>query len=108
MNAETGLHALRAEHIGSLVHPDPLREVFQRHDRYEAGDDELQRAQDEAIQDIIRKQEAVGLQVVGDGGSRPCVSYRPGAMAAWPACGHAHGALALARRSSSGRLSSQW
>ena len=67
MNAETSLHTLRAEHIGSLVHPDPLREVFERHDRYEAGDDELQRAQDETIQAIIRKQEAVGLQVVGDG-----------------------------------------
>ena len=34
-------------------------------------------------------------------------TYRPGAMAACPACGQARGALALDNRSSSGRLSSQ-
>ena len=67
MNAETELRTLRAEHIGSLVHPVPLREVFERHDRYEVEEAELLRAQDEAIREVIRKQEAIGLRVVGDG-----------------------------------------
>ena len=67
MSTEDDLHGLRAEHIGSLVHPDPLQEVFLRHDRYEAAEEELLRAQDEAIREVIRKQEALGLKVVGDG-----------------------------------------
>ena len=67
MNAEVGLRTLRAEHIGSVVQPDPLRDVFLRHDRHEVGEDELLRAQDEAIRAVIQKQEAIGLQVVGDG-----------------------------------------
>ena len=67
MSTDTELRALRAEHIGSLVHPDPLREVFLRHDRYETAEEELLRAQDEAIREVVRKQEALGLKVVGDG-----------------------------------------
>ena len=67
MSTENDLRGLRAEHIGSLVHPEPLREVFLRHDRYVAGEEELVQAQDEAVRDVIRKQETLGLRVVGDG-----------------------------------------
>ena len=67
MSTETELPKVRAEHIGSLVHPDRLRDVFLRHDRGEAAEEELRRAQDEAIREVVRKQEAMGLPVVGDG-----------------------------------------
>ena len=67
MSTETELRELRAEHIGSLVHPERLRDVFLRYDRDEATEEELLRAQDEAIREVVRKQEAMGLPVVGDG-----------------------------------------
>jgi 5-methyltetrahydropteroyltriglutamate--homocysteine methyltransferase len=67
MSTEPELRELRAEHIGSLVHPDRLRDVFLRYDRGEATEEELLRAQDEAIREVVRKQEAMGLPVVGDG-----------------------------------------
>ena len=67
MNAETASSPLRAEHIGSLVRPDRLREVFLRYDKGEAGEEELRRAQDETIREAIQRQEALGLKVVGDG-----------------------------------------
>ena len=67
MSTETELRELRAEHIGSLVHPDRLRDIFLRYDQGEAAEEELRRAQDEAIREVIRKQEAMGLAAVGDG-----------------------------------------
>ena len=67
MSTETELRELRAEHIGSLVHPDRLRDVFLRYDQGEATEEELLAAQDDAIRDVIRKQETMGLPVVGDG-----------------------------------------
>jgi 5-methyltetrahydropteroyltriglutamate--homocysteine methyltransferase len=67
MTDETEMRHVRAEHIGSLVRPVTLGDVFARYDRGEAGEEELRRAQDEAIRDVIEKQEAHGLPVVGDG-----------------------------------------
>jgi 5-methyltetrahydropteroyltriglutamate--homocysteine methyltransferase len=61
------LKVLRVDHIGSLVRPARLREVFARHDRGQATDQELRQAQDEAIGDVIKKQEAHGLPVLTDG-----------------------------------------
>ena len=61
------LKRLRIDHIGSLVRPQKLREAFARYDRGQASRDELARAQDDAIRDVIRRQEAHGLPVVTDG-----------------------------------------
>src|ERR671915_1690830 len=61
------LNKIRIDHIGSLVRPANLREVFARYDRKQASSEELTQAQDEAIRDVIRKQEAHGLPVVTDG-----------------------------------------
>ena len=91
MSIETGPRGLGAEHIGSLVHPGALPEVFLRYDRGEASEQELFRAQQVAVAPCRRRRR-----------------YRPGAMATCPAWGQATGALALDKRSSSGRLSSQW
>jgi 5-methyltetrahydropteroyltriglutamate--homocysteine methyltransferase len=62
-----GLNAIRVDHIGSLVRPAKLREVFARFDRKQADPEELRQAQDEAIRNVIASQEAHGLPIVTDG-----------------------------------------
>jgi methionine synthase II (cobalamin-independent) len=61
------LGTLRIDHIGSMVRPAELKEVFARFDRGQTSREELSKAQDEAIRDLIQKQEAHGLPVVTDG-----------------------------------------
>src|SRR5574341_2250783 len=61
------LSFIRIDHIGSLVRPAPLKEVFARYDRGQASREELAKAQDEAIRDVIHKQESHGFPVVTDG-----------------------------------------
>jgi 5-methyltetrahydropteroyltriglutamate--homocysteine methyltransferase len=61
------LKRLRIDHIGSLVRPAKLKEVFALYDRRRLSKEELRRAQDEAIRDVIAGQEAHGLPVVTDG-----------------------------------------
>lgn len=61
------LNTIRIDHIGSLVRPANLREIFGRYDRGQASQQELKQAQDEAIRDVIQKQEAHGFPVVTDG-----------------------------------------
>ena len=63
----TGLNTIRVDHIGSLVRPPKLKAVFARHDRGQESREELAKAQDEAIRDVIRRQEALGFPVVTDG-----------------------------------------
>jgi 5-methyltetrahydropteroyltriglutamate--homocysteine methyltransferase len=67
MLTSTQLTHLRVDQNGSLVSPQGLRDVFERHARGEVTDAELQAAQDAAIRDVIRKQEAIGFPVVTDG-----------------------------------------
>ncbi len=67
MAAAQDLNKIRIDHIGSMVRPAQLKEVFARADRGQAGNEELAQAQDEAIRDVIRKQEAHGFPVVTDG-----------------------------------------
>src|SRR6185503_20119188 len=50
----------RADHIGSLLRPKKLREAFR-------GGQDLKRAQDEAIRDVVRLQQECGLGVITDG-----------------------------------------
>src|SRR5437016_4855635 len=61
------LNSLRVDQIGSLLRPAKLKEVFTRYGRGEASDEELRGAQDEAIRDVVAKQEAHNLPVVTDG-----------------------------------------
>jgi len=61
------LNKIRIDHIGSLVRPAPLKEVFARFDRGQASKEELRAAQDEAIRDVITEQERHGYPVVTDG-----------------------------------------
>lgn len=65
--SSSDLARIRIDHIGSLVRPVKLRELFARYDRGQATREELTRAQDEAIREVIQKQEHHGLPVVTDG-----------------------------------------
>jgi methionine synthase II (cobalamin-independent) len=67
MESTTSLNTIRLDHIGSLVRPNKLREIFSRYDRGQVSRDELTNAQDDAIRDVILKQEAHGFPVVTDG-----------------------------------------
>jgi 5-methyltetrahydropteroyltriglutamate--homocysteine methyltransferase len=67
----------RAEHVGSLLRPTPLRERRQElqgdmqrpvHGRLETS--ELSNLEDEAIRDAVSMQERIGLQVLTDGEMR--------------------------------------
>jgi 5-methyltetrahydropteroyltriglutamate--homocysteine methyltransferase len=57
----------RADHVGSLLRPDRL---LKARDHLEAGRidaDELRAVEDDAIREIVRKQEEIGLQSATDG-----------------------------------------
>ena len=61
------LDTLRVDHIGSLVRPKALLEVHARVDAHAATEEELRLAEDEAIRDVIARQESLGFPVVNDG-----------------------------------------
>ena len=63
----TLLDTLRVDHIGSLVRPKALLEAQARLDAHAATEEELRRAEDEAIRDVIAHQERLGFPVVNDG-----------------------------------------
>src|SRR5262245_50058869 len=65
--AKESLSLMRVDHVGSLLRPAPLVEVFARHGQGQASDAELKQAQDEAIRGIIAAQEAHHLPIVNDG-----------------------------------------
>ena len=67
MVSPTDLAKIRIDHIGSLVRPAKLKDAFARYDRGQAAPEELARAQDDAIRDVIQKQEAHGLPIITDG-----------------------------------------
>jgi len=69
-----GCPPFRADHIGSLLRPQKLRQAFRAHAAKEMPDAAFRAAQDEAIRDVVRLQEDCGLQVVTDGEFRR-ISY---------------------------------
>lgn len=63
----TDINRSRVDQNGSLVAPQSLQKAFERHASGAATDAELHEAQDQAIRDVVRKQESVGLPIVTDG-----------------------------------------
>ncbi len=57
----------RADHVGSLLRPAALKAARERRARGEISAAALKAVEDRAIEDIIKKQEAVGLQSISDG-----------------------------------------
>jgi 5-methyltetrahydropteroyltriglutamate--homocysteine methyltransferase len=57
----------RTDHIGSLLRPKALIEAFSQFARNEIRPDYFQAAQDDAIRDLVKKEEAHGLPFVSGG-----------------------------------------
>jgi methionine synthase II (cobalamin-independent) len=57
----------RADHVGSLLRPAALKEARERRAKGEITADALKAVEDRAIEEIIKKQEEVGLQAISDG-----------------------------------------
>jgi 5-methyltetrahydropteroyltriglutamate--homocysteine methyltransferase len=57
----------RADHVGSLLRPPELLEARDRFAREEISADELRAVEDDAIRDVVRMQEEVGLRSATDG-----------------------------------------
>jgi 5-methyltetrahydropteroyltriglutamate--homocysteine methyltransferase len=62
-----GRPPFRADHIGSLLRPAPLRDAFRRHAAGVIGDGEFTHVQDDCIREVVGLQESVGLKVATDG-----------------------------------------
>src|SRR3990167_6169268 len=65
--SQPDLKSLRVDQVGSLLRPQTLKEAFARYSAGAIKEDELRKAQDDAIRDVIAKQEAHHLPVVVDG-----------------------------------------
>ena len=57
----------RADHVGSLIRPDTLVEARAAAERNEIDAAELTRIQQQAIREVVRLQEEIGLRLVTDG-----------------------------------------
>ncbi len=57
----------RADHVGSLLRPQRLLDARAAHAEGRIDDDELRGVEDDAIRDVVRMQEEVGLRSVTDG-----------------------------------------
>src|SRR5512132_1208193 len=57
----------RADHVGSLLRPPQLMKAREDHAAGRIDDDELRGIEDEAIREVVRKQEEVGLRSATDG-----------------------------------------
>ena len=62
-----GRPPFHADHVGSLLRPQVLRQAFRRHAATEIADDEFERIQDDCIRAAVRMQEEIGLEVATDG-----------------------------------------
>src|SRR5436305_5157858 len=57
----------RADHVGSMLRPPALLAARDKHRRGELAADALKRLEDEAIREVVRLQEEIGLKAVTDG-----------------------------------------
>src|SRR5262249_34976837 len=61
------LRLLRVDQVCGLCAPSRLRDVFAQYKAGKASPDQLDRAEDEAIRDVIAKQESIGFPILTDG-----------------------------------------
>ena len=59
--------AMRVDLVGSFLRPAKLKECFAKFGVGEVGQEELKRVQDDAIRDVVAKQEAHDLPIIVDG-----------------------------------------
>jgi 5-methyltetrahydropteroyltriglutamate--homocysteine methyltransferase len=63
----THFESLRVDLVGSLLRPHSVKDAFARYGEGKADKAELKRAQDDAIRDVVAKQEAHNLPIIVDG-----------------------------------------
>ena len=61
------LKQLRVDQVGGLCPPAGLKRVLEDYRSGKAGEDELDRAKDEAVRYVISRQEAIGFPILTDG-----------------------------------------
>lgn len=61
------LDGIRVDVVGSLLRPPELKQAFERLERGDGSEDEVQRIADDAIREVVRQQERRDLPVVTDG-----------------------------------------
>ncbi len=64
------LPGLRVDQVGSLLRPPELIECFKLHARGRTSDEQLRRAQDQSIRQLVAKQESRGFPILTDGEHR--------------------------------------
>jgi 5-methyltetrahydropteroyltriglutamate--homocysteine methyltransferase len=57
----------RADHVGSLLRPAPLKAARAKREKGEIGAEQLREVEDREIEKVIRKQEETGLKLATDG-----------------------------------------
>jgi 5-methyltetrahydropteroyltriglutamate--homocysteine methyltransferase len=62
-----GRPPFRADHVGSLLRPAPLRDAFKRHAAGQIDNPAFARIQDDCIRGVVALQQECGLEVVTDG-----------------------------------------
>ncbi len=67
MTATTRMPPFRADQVGSLLRPAHLIEARERRRKRLISADELGRIEDDAIREVVARQESIGLQSVSDG-----------------------------------------
>jgi 5-methyltetrahydropteroyltriglutamate--homocysteine methyltransferase len=57
----------RADHVGSILRPQALKQARQQHEQGKISDAQLKEVEDREIAKVIRQQEAIGLELATDG-----------------------------------------
>src|SRR5262245_59981241 len=57
----------RADMVGSLLRPEPLKDARAKREKGQITADQLKKVEDEEIRKIVKKQEEIGLQLATDG-----------------------------------------
>ncbi len=65
--AKAGGPPFRADHVGSLLRPQALKDAFRDHHAGKLTDEEFRAIQDRCIREAVTMQEQVGLQSITDG-----------------------------------------
>jgi 5-methyltetrahydropteroyltriglutamate--homocysteine methyltransferase len=67
MTATATLDTLRVDSVGSFLRPQALKDAFEAHAAGKLDEAGLRAAQDAAIRELIKAEEAHGMPIVGDG-----------------------------------------
>ena len=65
--AARNIPPFRADHVGSLLRPKALLDAREKRKRNEISAEQLRTVEDQAIRDVVKLQEDIGLQVATDG-----------------------------------------